>query len=464
MLQTELMHTGDFMNISSLNNPSTSAITTGKPGNTGVDADKLSPGSQGDQIKDGKRSVTTTNALVAATLEEKRQTALQIVNRTLAQAYEKMSAKVQAASEEYGAFEPLTAEKVAGNILGFIERRLQMDAANGATQEELQARLEAGLSGFQKGFAEASEKLKALSLLSPEIKADIDKTYDLVISGIDDLRSKFIQAATEEIPAAPSTPDAETLKPAQQKVAEQKNVTSAKTDAPKLEVPNFLPAATSSYVGYGSYEYGRAREFSFELTTKEGDKVTIRASSSEGLAIEAARAGKGGQSASALNASYSSSQSFSLSVEGDLSEAELTAINELLGRVNDLAGQFFAGDLDAAFSQAMNLGYDAQQIGSFSLNLVQVEIQQIKQAYQAFEPERVEGNTDSRALLIDQLLPVGSFIKNLLDSLDRASVFDEPKLLVANMAEKVTGESEIDQLQGKRFRDFIEELFTLELR
>lgn len=445
------------MNISSLNNPSNTSVVTSAPGNkatgTPVETDKLSPKSSGDFTKGGKNSVATANTVLSASFEDKRQTALQIVNRTLTQAYEKISSRGQAASAEYETFEPLTAEKVANNILGFIERRLQMDVADGASQEELQARLEAGLSGFKKGFAEASEKLEALSLLSPEIKADIGQTYDLVLEGVDELRAKFIQSATEDIPTKSSD-----SAPAVVKTAESKAAVPT-----KLDVPDFIPA-TSSYLGYGNYEYGRAREFSFELTTKEGDKVTIKATSSEGLAVEAGRASRGNQSASAMNASYSSSESFSLSIEGELNEEELSAINDLLGRVNDLAGQFFEGDLDSAFEQAMNLGYDAEQIGSFSLNLAQAEIQQVTQAYQTFEPDSNLGSGDRSSLLADQLLPLGNFIKDLLDSLDRVSIFEEPKSLISGVAEKVTGESEVDQLQGKRFRDFIEEIFALELR
>jgi hypothetical protein len=121
--------------------------------------------------------------------------------------------------------------------------------------------------------------------------------------------------------------------------------------------------------------------------------------------------------------------------------------------------------LDAAFDQAMNMGYDAEQIGSFSLNLAQAEIQQVTQAYQTFEPNRSAGNSDTPKLLADQLLPLGNFIKDLLASVDRASEFSEPKSLLTNMAEKVTGdETEVDQAQGKRFRDFMEEIFALELR
>ncbi|MEN0037507.1 MAG: DUF5610 domain-containing protein [Cellvibrio sp.] len=439
------------MNISSLNNPSVNNQTINS--NLPSQANATNTATQGGAGKAPEVARTETTSI-----QDKRQAALQIVNRTLTAAYEKIASRGQAASAEYENFEPLTSEKVANNILGFIERRLQMDVAEGASQEDLQARLEAGLAGFKKGFAEASEKLEALSLLSPEIKSDIGKTYDLVLEGVDELRSKFIQSTqpTEEAPkTAPTTTDVI-------KTTDGKTSGTGKP-ATKLEVPDFIPA-TSNYVGYGNYEYGRAREFSFELTTKEGDKITIKASSSEGLALEAGRAGRGNSSVGGLNASYSSSQSFSLSVDGDLNEAELTAINDLLGRVNDLAGQFFNGNLDAAFDQAMNMGYDAEQIGSFSLNLAQVEIQQVTQAYQTFEPGRASGGSDTNKLLADQLLPLGNFIKDLLASLDRASEFGEPKSLLTNMAENITGETEVDQAQGKRFRDFMEEMLALELR
>lgn len=432
------------MNISSLNNPSVN-----NPAATASQFPQLNTANSATQGNSHKAPEVSRSD--SSNLQDKRQTALQIVNRTLTMAYEKISSRGQVDSAKYEAFEPLTAEKVANNILGFIERRLQLDVAEGASQEDLAARLEAGLAGFKKGFAEASEKLEALSLLSPEIKADIGKTYDLVLEGVDELRSKFIQST--EVDANQSKPDlpAEILKTAEPKKSPS-----------QLDVPEFLPA-TSSYLGYGNYEYGRAREFSFELTTKEGDKVTIKATSSEGLAVETARAGRGNNSVSAFNASYSSSQSFSLSIEGDLNEDELSAINDLLGRVNDLASEFFDGDLDVAFDQAMNMGYDAEQIGSFSLNLAQAEIQQVTQAYQTFEPNGAAGNANKPQLLADQLLPLGNFINDLLASLDRASEFNEPKLLLSNMAEKVTGETEVDQLQGQRFRDFMEQILALDL-
>ncbi len=436
------------MTISSFNNPALNNSLS-----SGVSGNGVASRSGGVSSRNPERNDALPDNKVM-TLEEKRQTALQLVNKTLAMAYEKIASRGQSASAEYTAFEPLTAEKVASNILGFIERRLQLDVANGATQEELQARLEAGLSGFKKGFAEASEKLEALSLLSPEIKADIGKTYDLVLEGVDALRAKFIEAAT-----APVSDPAKTSAPASEQITSSN---ATKTPA-TLAVLDFIPAPTS-YLGYANYEYGRAREFSFELTTKDGDKVTIKAASSEGLAVEAGRAAKGGTSISAMNASYSSSQSFSLSIEGDLSEAELVAINDLLGRVNDLAGQFFAGDLDGAFAKAMSLGFDSEQISGFALNLAQAEIQQVTKAYQTFEPVRGATNGNSGGLSSERLLPLGNFIRDLLDSLDRASLFPEPELLLTNMARNITGETEQDKVQGNRFSDFIKEILALESR
>src|SRR5690606_25252380 len=175
------------MNITSL--PSSNNLSSGL---SSTDSQNQSKG----------RLSSSAPADVPSRVVEARQSALQLFEKTLAKGYEQLGLRVDKAGAAYPQFEPLTAEKVADNMLGFISRRLQMDVAEGATQEQLQSRLEAGLAGFKKGFAEASEQLKALSMLSPEIEQDIGKTYDLVTSGIDKLREQFISGIKE--PATPS--------------------------------------------------------------------------------------------------------------------------------------------------------------------------------------------------------------------------------------------------------------------
>jgi len=332
--------------------------------------------------------------------DEKRQSALHLVARTLTQAYDKIASRGVGSAVSYDSQAPMTAEKAAKTILGFIERRLQADVADGATQEQLQSRLEAGLEGFKKGFAEAADKLKALSMLSPEVEADIGDTYKQVLSGLDELRSKFIKGTNssgEEKPAAPT-----------------------------VKTPSQI---NDIAIQQGLYEYAEARDFKFELTTKEGDKVSIRASSSLGVSVAAGRDTNGIN----VGASKSSASNFSLSVEGDLSESELNAINDLLDRVDKLAGQFYAGNLDQVFDKALGLGYDEQQIAGYSLNLSQVQIQQVALTYGAFAPE---GHASPN--LANQLAPLGNFIKDVLASLDTANQFADPQKLLLDLSKKMT--------------------------
>lgn len=327
------------------------------------------------------------------------------------------------AAAAYNDQEPMTANKAANTILDFIERRLQMDVADGATQEQLQSRLEAGLEGFKKGFAEAAEKLKALSMLSPEVAADIDDTYQQVVSGLDALRVKFIK---DTAPTASEPLIVEAL----QRPTQINNIA----------------------IEQGLYEYAEVRDFSFELTTKEGDKVSVRASSSVGVSLAAGRDGSGIYG----RASQSSASSFELSIEGDLSESELKAINQLMGRIDKLAGQFYAGNLDEAFNKAVNLGYDDQQIAGYSLNLSQVQIQQVAVAYGEFAPD----DEVQAPSLANQLAPVGDFIKDVFESLSLAAQFFDPNDLLLDLSKKMADEAGSGSTLPSAFAQFLERILV----
>lgn len=355
---------------------------------------------------------------------EASQKALRLVEQTLADAYEKMGLRIDKANGSSLAAGPLTAEKVAGNILGFIERRLQMDIADGATPEQLQSRLDAGLAGFEKGFAEASEKLKALSMLSPAIAQDIDKTYTLVTEGIDRLRQQLLPTA--------DTPSIST------RAAE-------------------LSEQASTLLLNSNYQYARASSFSFELTTAEGDKVAISVNSSRSYTTDynavATESARGDARLENMRSNFTALASSSWSVEGDLNEDEVGAINKLLQQVDKLAVTFFEGDLDLAFDQALALGYDAEQITDFSLQLTQVEVQRVSATYQTFD------NAPSVAMnLAERLLPVGQFIMHLLESLEDAHDFAKPKDLLIDLAAKMPEKNNVDQ-PGERLANFISRIF-----
>ena len=290
----------------------------------------------------------------------------------------------------------------ATTILSFIEAQLLRDIADGATQEELASRIDAGLQGFQEGFAEASQQLQEMGLLTDSISADIGDTYDLVLSGVDELREEYLGVSTV-----------------------------SETAAQESDSPVSLPATGGEGVAaaaYGRYEEAASNRFNFELTTSDGDRVRISATSLRASLFEGSVAGRNLETLLQYQHAQVDSNRFYFSVEGELDEDELEAINDLLQQVNEIAEQFFGGDLEQAFNTAMELGYDASEIAQFSLNLQQTSVQRATAAYR-------ESEVPADISLSDRLQPLGGFAQSVLNALDTASIFDNPGELVAQIAQ-----------------------------
>ncbi|WP_439509388.1 DUF5610 domain-containing protein [Marinimicrobium koreense] len=348
-----------------------------------------------------------------SSLEERRQKAFQTIEQTLAMGYEKLASKRGGAAQAFDRFEPLSAEKVAGNILGFIERRLLKDAAEGATQAQLQARLDAGLEGFKKGFAEAQKQLEALASFTPEIQADIDDTRERVLAGVEDLRQRIVD---QQLGQSPSDERAD-------------GANTARSEGP---------------LAY-RYEQARASQFSFELMTAEGDRVAIQANSSAAVSLS----GSGNGS----SFSAAASRSLSWSVEGDLNADERSAIESLLGGVDRLAEQFFSGDLNGALESAMSLGYDREQVASFSLNLSQSSIRQVSETY-----GRSTGKPEQGPGLQERLAPLGQFLRGLEATLaDASRVSANPDMLLLDVAERMLP-SDQTETSAQSLRGFMAEM------
>lgn len=338
-----------------------------------------------------------------------RQDALEKLNDLLTQAYDKLSFRAVHAIEKYQANTPLTAEKVANNVLGFITRRLQQDQAEGATPEQLQSRLDAGLAGFKKGFAEAAEQLKALSLFSPEVEEDLAKTNELVLEGIKGLQNKLATGEAWGTPVATSSPGISV-----NGIAVGVALMVQQTQAYKFDNIDYAQA--------------EARDFTFAVTTKEGDKVTIHASSSYGADIH--------RQGSTLTGSYSESKSFSLEVEGNLNADELHSINQLLGKVNTLAEKFYAGEYDNAFMNADTLDFDDDQLNQFSLRLSQAKIEATQiETSPIVQPIELSEKSKEQFWVEDKAL--GNFIEALLDALDEARLFNNPEKLILDIAKGI---------------------------
>ncbi len=169
------------------------------------------------------------------------------------------------------------------------------------------------------------------------------------------------------------------------------------------------------------------------------DTVVIQARSVNAMISESlSQSSQDGAESYSLTQAFSQSSEFELVVDGELDDRELAAISDLLGQVSELCESFFSGDLDGAFKEAFNLGYDSSEIVQFSLNLSQSSVQRVTQAYQQFIPSAVselDKPENAPVALSERMKPLGSFVQGLLDTLETASHFSSPDDLIEQLAE-----------------------------
>lgn len=321
----------------------------------------------------------------------------------------------------------ISSETASASILSFIENQLLRDVEDGASQNELASRIEAGLSGFLKGFEAAKEDLQALGALTPGVQADIEETYDTVLEGVESLKSTFLGEIAVE------------------------DGGKASVDSSSLSRPVNVEPPVGVQSQYYSYEAAQRNSFSFSVTTRDGDTVTVQSAAlrsmfQENITVSQAGNGNGELSQFATSEDYQ----FNLQIDGELDDDEISALKDLLSQVNDLAENFFAGDVEAAFNDALALGYDDSEISSFALNLSQTSVQRVTAAY--------GGSSSQPSALADILKPVGHFARDLIEATHTAENFQNPEQLIGSIADVIdTARPE----QG--FKSFLERLMeTLE--
>ena len=313
-----------------------------------------------------------------------------------------------------------TPDKVAGRILGFIEQRLQGEAAMGADPAKLQSLLSQAREGVEKGFGDARKILDGLGVLSGKIASDIDDTYSRIQDGLGALDQRFAPAATS-------------------------------------------PSGTAGVAAYSERFAAQAETFELAVTTREGDRLRISvAQASANWSQTGVAAASNGDGAALVASSQSGSVQiggWQVSVEGDLNEQERGALEKLFGQVQDLSDKFYAGDLSGAFDRAMALDMDGEQLASMSLRLTQTSVRQATDAYGSVAGQGGQAASVANGALLDyaqQLLEALRGSNELLEdgkdglkqllaggfSLDDR--FDLPRL---DKADKLNGRL-LDGLQG----------------
>lgn len=291
-------------------------------------------------------------------------------------------------------------EEVAKNVLNFVGGAIKSAKANGADDEELNGMFEKATSGVMKGIEMARKDLAGF--MNGEIDHGINESQRLIQSGIDELRAEIF-----------GTEDSET-----------QTVRMAETQI----------------------DYQRENSGQFEITTNDGDKVTISFANAQGfqynqslleaLAIpkqnynspkdseedsetEDAEDGEGSASLTQRSESLNifERNGLSIQVDGELDEGELEALANLVGDIKGVADSFFQKDIEGAFNKALELGFDESELSGYALQLTQTEQIQVVQTYAEVSQyaDNDSGNLNSpRALL----KPIGDYMGDVMSMLD----------------------------------------------
>ena len=220
-------------------------------------------------------------------------------------------------------------------------------------------------------------------------------------------------------PAASIEPEAETAPSATSPavaapaVADQNEIAadSGNTGSARLTITEL---ATEDFKNFKMKSISRSLEstLKLELTTKEGDKITLDfnqldlldTSRTRGRTLE-------GEKVHRHDLQESSERLVNMDVQGSLNEVERAAIEEVLSMVIEVADNFFSGSLDGALNQLRELDLNTDAIADFSLKMSMTRSVEVTRSHYK-EPEG-----DARATGLDRIAKSDGGVMKMLEFL-----------------------------------------------
>lgn len=340
---------------------------------------------------------------------------------------DKMASSVGSALEANGPQFPagqggdFSPEKIAQNILSFIDSAIGSARANGADPAAIEKKQADVKAAVEKGFAEAKEILQSLGAWNGAIKENAEKTLELIQKGLEDRGAGAQQ-------------------------------TSPVQSFPGVKTTNLAALDTK-----------RAETFEMEIKTREGDVVKLSYSASQSAGFKASRIADGSGVMQELSAYSSKSESLSFSVQGDLNDDEKAAIADLMKNVDKLAKDFYGGDMQGAMQHAMALDMNKEQLSSLSLDLSYTQSRSAIAAYQ--QVGALDRNKRSHAPLNSgEVGTIGDFNKSLEAMLREADkFFQDADKMVKKLFSDIAPETANDKPQGSAsnsLRDLLDGLIA----
>lgn len=204
-----------------------------------------------------------------------------------------------------------------------------------------------------------------------------------------------------------------------------------------------------------SYSQSLARESSIEITTRDGDKVSINLSNSSSsqtsISYSDIQSQNSSKSALALSASVQSSSQYQISIEGNLDSDERKAIERLVNEISNVANKLYGGNTESAFKAASSIEYNSDELQDYSYDIKKTRTQQFITAYEEvanFQPNsQPKPNFSNNSFnLLDKLNELA------IKTLEHLNDVIEPKQidsLIEKAYDFLTKINEIEQFNSK---------------
>ncbi|MFT5313014.1 MAG: hypothetical protein ACI8Z9_001498 [Paraglaciecola sp.] len=321
-------------------------------------------------------------------------------------------------------------EEIAKNVLSFVGGAIKHAQGKGADAATLQNLFEQASSGVLKGISMAEKDLAGM--MNENIEKGIDRSQALIQQGIQQLKDKvFGTAQAEQNPVSNPATDIQNTRYQRSESGELNirtrdgdqvsirfedleqfqlnrqviiDAQETKTTEPKSVNPPY--ASETSDKGRGQLEHS--------VRTKP---VIENAASSSAEQVQGKTSPPDSNITVEEQYLHYERSAFSFSVKGELDENELKAIGNLVSDAADLADEFFHGDIDTAFNQALELGFDEQELTGFALQLTRIEQVQVIETYESVLHFKDDGQASDPAKAAK---PVAHYLDKMLDVVEES--------------------------------------------
>ncbi|WP_338518732.1 DUF5610 domain-containing protein [Alteromonas gracilis] len=324
---------------------------------------------------------------------------LRVVSNSLNQSLEIDGQKPQESKDKSIEDKPTSLfdfEKVARNVLKFVGGVIRGAANSGADDEKLNGLFSQAREGVSRGFAMAEKDLAGF--MNDEIQQGMTKSRDLIDTGINDLETDIF--GRNETNAVSFT-SLEALSASEEKSG---SLLIRTKDGDEV---------TFSFESLRSFQASQQLSFTAQNTQEQTADENESSGLSQSVSVE-----------QSTSLQYYERSGISFSLKGELDEDELASIADLVGQVQDLADTFYRGDIDKAFEEALDLGFDDKELVGYALQLnrtAQTEVLKTYENIQHYNEEKSDnsqyGNVVSPiSQYLDKMMNTFSNVENTLSS------------------------------------------------